>query len=163
EEDWYNRTGLIDQSQARATSQAPSIRVYHTGHDARCMRYLIRVLLWLAAFLPRMLLEHKKTQDWLSPGGPTCLRPDPTPQHLGQAPTTRVHHAGHAAHYILLLSRVLLWLADYFPRMPLEHRETRDWLSPGDPTCLRSDPTPHSLPLSGEAVLSFWLVSLHCS
>uniref|UniRef100_A0A5K3FVR8 Uncharacterized protein n=1 Tax=Mesocestoides corti TaxID=53468 RepID=A0A5K3FVR8_MESCO len=27
--------------------------------------------------------------------------------------------------------------------MPLEPRETRDWLRPGGPTCLRPDPTPH--------------------
>uniref|UniRef100_A0A5K3EVU5 Integron gene cassette protein n=1 Tax=Mesocestoides corti TaxID=53468 RepID=A0A5K3EVU5_MESCO len=96
--DRYNRTGLIDQSQTRATSQAPSIRVLH---------------------------------------------------------------AGHAAHYIPHLSRVLLWLAAYIPRMPLEHRETQDWLRPGGPTCLRLDPTPHCLPLSSEAVLSFWLGSPH--
>uniref|UniRef100_A0A5K3FVT9 SAM-dependent MTase TRM10-type domain-containing protein n=1 Tax=Mesocestoides corti TaxID=53468 RepID=A0A5K3FVT9_MESCO len=27
--------------------------------------------------------------------------------------------------------------------MPLDRRETRDWLRPGGPTCLRPDPTPH--------------------
>uniref|UniRef100_A0A5K3FWN9 Alternative protein n=1 Tax=Mesocestoides corti TaxID=53468 RepID=A0A5K3FWN9_MESCO len=46
--------------------------------------------------------------------------------------------------------------------MPLEHTETQDWLRPGGPTCLRPNPTPHSLPLRSEAVLSFWLGSLHC-
>uniref|UniRef100_A0A5K3G5U3 Secreted protein n=1 Tax=Mesocestoides corti TaxID=53468 RepID=A0A5K3G5U3_MESCO len=45
-----------------------------------------------------------------------------------QAPSIRVHHAGHAAHYILYLSRVLLCLAAYLPRMPLELRETQDSL-----------------------------------
>uniref|UniRef100_A0A5K3F781 Alternative protein n=1 Tax=Mesocestoides corti TaxID=53468 RepID=A0A5K3F781_MESCO len=33
---------------------------------------------WL--LLPRMPLELRETQDWLRLGGPTCLRPDPTPQ-----------------------------------------------------------------------------------
>uniref|UniRef100_A0A5K3FQL6 HSL_N domain-containing protein n=1 Tax=Mesocestoides corti TaxID=53468 RepID=A0A5K3FQL6_MESCO len=60
-----------------------------------------------------------------------------------QAPPIRVHNAGHAAHYILLLSRVLLSLASYLPRMPLERRGTQDWLRPGGPTCLRPNPTPH--------------------
>uniref|UniRef100_A0A5K3EQS6 BatA domain-containing protein n=1 Tax=Mesocestoides corti TaxID=53468 RepID=A0A5K3EQS6_MESCO len=32
--------------------------------------------------------------------------------------------------FILLPIRVLLWLAAYFPRMPLERRETEDWLRP---------------------------------
>uniref|UniRef100_A0A5K3EYY7 Protein with signal anchor n=1 Tax=Mesocestoides corti TaxID=53468 RepID=A0A5K3EYY7_MESCO len=27
--------------------------------------------------------------------------------------------------------------------MPLDRRETRDWLRPGGPTCLRPNPTPH--------------------
>uniref|UniRef100_A0A5K3FLM2 Uncharacterized protein n=1 Tax=Mesocestoides corti TaxID=53468 RepID=A0A5K3FLM2_MESCO len=35
----------------------------------------------LAAYLPRMPLEHRETQDWLRLGGPTYLRPDPTPHH----------------------------------------------------------------------------------
>uniref|UniRef100_A0A5K3FE99 Transposase n=1 Tax=Mesocestoides corti TaxID=53468 RepID=A0A5K3FE99_MESCO len=26
--------------------------------------------------------------------------------------------------------------------MPLDRRETRDWLRPGGPTCLRPNPTP---------------------
>uniref|UniRef100_A0A5K3FCG2 PRORP domain-containing protein n=1 Tax=Mesocestoides corti TaxID=53468 RepID=A0A5K3FCG2_MESCO len=46
--------------------------------------------------------------------------------------------------------------------MPLDRRETRDWPRPGGPTCLRPNPTPHYLPLSSEAVLSFWLGSPHC-
>uniref|UniRef100_A0A5K3EKK6 Alternative protein n=1 Tax=Mesocestoides corti TaxID=53468 RepID=A0A5K3EKK6_MESCO len=29
-----------------------------------------------------MPLEHTETQDWLRPGGPTCLRPDSTPHCL---------------------------------------------------------------------------------
>uniref|UniRef100_A0A5K3F7K5 Polyprenol reductase n=1 Tax=Mesocestoides corti TaxID=53468 RepID=A0A5K3F7K5_MESCO len=61
-----------------------------------------------------------------------------------QAPSIRVHHAGHAAHYILLLSHVLLWLAAYLSRMTLEHREAQDWLRLGGPICLRPDPTPQS-------------------
>uniref|UniRef100_A0A5K3FWR5 IS4 family transposase n=1 Tax=Mesocestoides corti TaxID=53468 RepID=A0A5K3FWR5_MESCO len=46
--DRYNRTSFIDQSEARATRQAPSIRVPDTGHAAL---YLLH--LWLAACLPR--------------------------------------------------------------------------------------------------------------
>uniref|UniRef100_A0A5K3EYW8 Sema domain-containing protein n=1 Tax=Mesocestoides corti TaxID=53468 RepID=A0A5K3EYW8_MESCO len=34
-----------------------------------------------------MPLEHRETQDWLRPGGPTCLRPDPTPHNINQAST----------------------------------------------------------------------------
>uniref|UniRef100_A0A5K3FSB6 Uncharacterized protein n=1 Tax=Mesocestoides corti TaxID=53468 RepID=A0A5K3FSB6_MESCO len=75
------------------------------------------VFIWL--YMP---LERKKTQDWLRPGDPTCLRPIPSPLAMRQAPSIRVHRAGHAAHYILLLSRVLLWLAAHLPRMPLDHR-----------------------------------------
>uniref|UniRef100_A0A5K3FGU7 Uncharacterized protein n=1 Tax=Mesocestoides corti TaxID=53468 RepID=A0A5K3FGU7_MESCO len=29
-----------------------------------------------------MPLELRETQDWLRPGGPTCLRPKPTPHHI---------------------------------------------------------------------------------
>uniref|UniRef100_A0A5K3FVC5 Uncharacterized protein n=1 Tax=Mesocestoides corti TaxID=53468 RepID=A0A5K3FVC5_MESCO len=29
-----------------------------------------------------MPLEHRETQDWLSPGGPICLRPNPSPHHF---------------------------------------------------------------------------------
>uniref|UniRef100_A0A5K3ESW3 Uncharacterized protein n=1 Tax=Mesocestoides corti TaxID=53468 RepID=A0A5K3ESW3_MESCO len=75
----------------------------------------------------------------------------------------RVHHAGDAAHYILHLTRDVLWLAAYLPRMPLERRETHDWLRPGGPICLRPQTSPHCLLLRSEAVLSFWLGSLHCS
>uniref|UniRef100_A0A5K3FMC0 Transposase n=1 Tax=Mesocestoides corti TaxID=53468 RepID=A0A5K3FMC0_MESCO len=80
--DRYNRTGFIDQSEARATRQAPSIRVLHTGHAAHYILLLSRVLLWLAAFLSRMPLDCRETQDWLRSGGPTCLRPNPTPHCL---------------------------------------------------------------------------------
>uniref|UniRef100_A0A5K3EVN2 Phosphatidylinositol-glycan biosynthesis class X protein n=1 Tax=Mesocestoides corti TaxID=53468 RepID=A0A5K3EVN2_MESCO len=75
----YNRTSFIDQSEARATRQAHSIRVRHAGHAAHNILHLSRVLLWLAAYLPRMPLERRETQDWLRPGGRTCLRPNPTP------------------------------------------------------------------------------------
>uniref|UniRef100_A0A5K3FFG0 AAA_5 domain-containing protein n=1 Tax=Mesocestoides corti TaxID=53468 RepID=A0A5K3FFG0_MESCO len=78
--DRYNRTGFIDQSEARATRQAPSIRVHHAGHVAHYILHLIHVLLWLAAFLSRMPLDRRGTRDWLRPGGPICLRPHPTPQ-----------------------------------------------------------------------------------
>uniref|UniRef100_A0A5K3EW29 Dihydropteridine reductase n=1 Tax=Mesocestoides corti TaxID=53468 RepID=A0A5K3EW29_MESCO len=43
-----------------------------------------------------------------------------------QAPSIRVHHAGHAAQYILLLNPVLLRLTAFLSRMPLDRRETRD-------------------------------------
>uniref|UniRef100_A0A5K3ET85 Uncharacterized protein n=1 Tax=Mesocestoides corti TaxID=53468 RepID=A0A5K3ET85_MESCO len=38
--------------------------------------------------------------------------------------------------------------------MPLDRRETRDWLRPGSPTCLRPDPTPlqNTRALIGQAV-----------
>uniref|UniRef100_A0A5K3EVX3 Uncharacterized protein n=1 Tax=Mesocestoides corti TaxID=53468 RepID=A0A5K3EVX3_MESCO len=36
---------------------------------------LIRVFLWLAAYVPRMPLERRKTEDWLRPGGLICLHP----------------------------------------------------------------------------------------
>ncbi|VDD77311.1 unnamed protein product [Mesocestoides corti] len=39
-----------------------------------------------------------------------------------------VNHADYAAHYTLLLSRVLLLLATYLPRMPVKLRQTQDWL-----------------------------------
>uniref|UniRef100_A0A5K3G2A1 Transmembrane protein n=1 Tax=Mesocestoides corti TaxID=53468 RepID=A0A5K3G2A1_MESCO len=61
---------------------------------------------------------------------------------MRQAPSIRVHRAGHAAHYILHLIHVLLWLAAFLSRMPLDSRETRDWLRPGGLTCLRPNPTP---------------------
>uniref|UniRef100_A0A5K3FTT9 AraC family transcriptional regulator n=1 Tax=Mesocestoides corti TaxID=53468 RepID=A0A5K3FTT9_MESCO len=70
----------------------------------------------------------------------------------------RVHDAGHAPHYILHLSRVLLWLDAYLPRMQLERRGTQDWLRPGGPICLRPNPTPHQLQCSvgGLNRLSVW-------
>uniref|UniRef100_A0A5K3G5T1 Polyprotein n=1 Tax=Mesocestoides corti TaxID=53468 RepID=A0A5K3G5T1_MESCO len=77
--DRYNRTGIIDQSEARATRQAPSIRVHHAGHAAHYILHLIHVLLWLAAFPSRMPLDRRETRDWLRPRGPTYLRPNPTP------------------------------------------------------------------------------------
>uniref|UniRef100_A0A5K3FEI0 Uncharacterized protein n=1 Tax=Mesocestoides corti TaxID=53468 RepID=A0A5K3FEI0_MESCO len=97
---------------------------------------------WLHIFLP-----WQGAQDWLRPGGPTCLRLDSTPIATRQAPSIRVHHAGHAAHYIPLLVDVLLWLAAFLSRMPLDRRETQDWLRPGVHICLRPNPTPHCLPL----------------
>uniref|UniRef100_A0A5K3G5K3 Transposase n=1 Tax=Mesocestoides corti TaxID=53468 RepID=A0A5K3G5K3_MESCO len=75
------RTGFIDQSESGATRQAPSIRVHRAGHAAHYILHLIHVRLWLAAFLSRMPLDRRETRDWLRPGGPTCLRPDPTPHH----------------------------------------------------------------------------------
>uniref|UniRef100_A0A5K3FL37 Secreted protein n=1 Tax=Mesocestoides corti TaxID=53468 RepID=A0A5K3FL37_MESCO len=93
---------------------------------------------WLPSFL-----EHRETQDWLKPGGSICLHPNPSPLATRQAPSIRVRHTGHAAHYILHISRALLWLAAYLPRMPLEHKETQDCLRPGGPTCVRPDLTPH--------------------
>uniref|UniRef100_A0A5K3FLY8 Secreted protein n=1 Tax=Mesocestoides corti TaxID=53468 RepID=A0A5K3FLY8_MESCO len=56
--------GFIDQSEARATRQAPPIRVHHAGHAARYILHLIHVLLWLAAFLSRMPLNRRVTRDW---------------------------------------------------------------------------------------------------
>uniref|UniRef100_A0A5K3EM66 Kringle domain-containing protein n=1 Tax=Mesocestoides corti TaxID=53468 RepID=A0A5K3EM66_MESCO len=52
----------------------------------------------------------------------------------------------------------------WLPSYPACHwnTETRDWLRPGGPTCLRPNPTPHCLPLRSEAVLSFWLGSSLC-
>uniref|UniRef100_A0A5K3FRI3 Secreted protein n=1 Tax=Mesocestoides corti TaxID=53468 RepID=A0A5K3FRI3_MESCO len=41
---------------------------------------------------------------------------------------------------MLQLSRVLLWLAAFLSCMPLELRETQDWLRPDGPICLRHDP-----------------------
>uniref|UniRef100_A0A5K3G232 Transmembrane protein n=1 Tax=Mesocestoides corti TaxID=53468 RepID=A0A5K3G232_MESCO len=75
-----------------------------------------------------MPLDRRETQDWMRPSGPTCLRPIPSPLATRQAPPIRVHHAGHAAHYILHLIHVLIWLAAFLSRMPLDRRETRDWL-----------------------------------
>uniref|UniRef100_A0A5K3G7U6 Uncharacterized protein n=1 Tax=Mesocestoides corti TaxID=53468 RepID=A0A5K3G7U6_MESCO len=66
-------------TQARTTRQAPSIRVHHAGHASHFILHLIHVLLWLAAFLSRTPLDRRETREWLRPGIPTCLRPDPTP------------------------------------------------------------------------------------
>uniref|UniRef100_A0A5K3FMZ4 Transposase n=1 Tax=Mesocestoides corti TaxID=53468 RepID=A0A5K3FMZ4_MESCO len=96
----------------------------------------------MAAYLPRMPLERRETQDWLRPGGPICFIDQSEASAMRQAPSIRVHHAGHAAHYILHLIHVLLWLAAFLSRMPLDRGETRDWLRPGGPTCLRPGPTP---------------------
>uniref|UniRef100_A0A5K3EMX4 Glycosyl transferase n=1 Tax=Mesocestoides corti TaxID=53468 RepID=A0A5K3EMX4_MESCO len=46
----------------------------------------------------------------------------------GQAPSIGVHHAGFANHYIPLLTRICFWFAAYIPRVPLDHRDTQDWL-----------------------------------
>uniref|UniRef100_A0A5K3EJQ0 IS4 family transposase n=1 Tax=Mesocestoides corti TaxID=53468 RepID=A0A5K3EJQ0_MESCO len=56
------------------------IRVHYADHAAQYILHLIRVLLWLAAYLVRMALKRRETQEWLRPGGPICLRPDPSPQ-----------------------------------------------------------------------------------
>uniref|UniRef100_A0A5K3EMT4 Oxidoreductase n=1 Tax=Mesocestoides corti TaxID=53468 RepID=A0A5K3EMT4_MESCO len=66
---------------ARATRLVPSIRVRYAGHAAHYILHLIHVLLWLAAFLFRMPLDRRETRYWLRSGGPTCLRPNPTPHH----------------------------------------------------------------------------------
>uniref|UniRef100_A0A5K3FSJ6 Frizzled domain-containing protein n=1 Tax=Mesocestoides corti TaxID=53468 RepID=A0A5K3FSJ6_MESCO len=80
---------------------------------------------WLLVFLA----GHRNAERHRS-GGPICLRPDPMQHCLPLAPSIRVHDAGHAAHYILHLSRVLIWLAACPPRMALERRATPDWLRP---------------------------------
>uniref|UniRef100_A0A5K3G099 Superoxide dismutase n=1 Tax=Mesocestoides corti TaxID=53468 RepID=A0A5K3G099_MESCO len=43
-----------------------------------------------------------------------------------RTPPIRVHHAGHAAHYMLHLIHFLLWSGAYLPRMPVErtHKHT---------------------------------------
>uniref|UniRef100_A0A5K3EV96 DDE_5 domain-containing protein n=1 Tax=Mesocestoides corti TaxID=53468 RepID=A0A5K3EV96_MESCO len=102
-----------------------------------------------------MPLERRETQDWLRPGGPTCLNPDPTPQgvRIVEYPSPNRKKTGTTEQAFLtnqkpgphvrrLPSDVLLWLAAYLPRMPMERRETQDWLRPGGPTCLRPDPSP---------------------
>uniref|UniRef100_A0A5K3FGG7 Integron gene cassette protein n=1 Tax=Mesocestoides corti TaxID=53468 RepID=A0A5K3FGG7_MESCO len=76
-----NRAGFIDQSQARTTHQAPSIRVHHAGCAAHYRLFLIRVCHWLATYLPRMPLDRREARDCLKPGGPICSRPNPTPLH----------------------------------------------------------------------------------
>uniref|UniRef100_A0A5K3G2U9 TLC domain-containing protein n=1 Tax=Mesocestoides corti TaxID=53468 RepID=A0A5K3G2U9_MESCO len=69
--------------------------------------------------------------------------------------------AGHAAHYILHLIHVLLWMATFLSRMPLDCRGTRDWLRPGGPICLRPIFFFFCLPLRSEAALSFRIGSPH--
>uniref|UniRef100_A0A5K3F616 Secreted protein n=1 Tax=Mesocestoides corti TaxID=53468 RepID=A0A5K3F616_MESCO len=51
-EDWYNRTGFIDQSQAKATQNGPSFRVHHIVCVTHYVLLLIRVILYLAADNP---------------------------------------------------------------------------------------------------------------
>uniref|UniRef100_A0A5K3G5C2 Uncharacterized protein n=1 Tax=Mesocestoides corti TaxID=53468 RepID=A0A5K3G5C2_MESCO len=38
-----------------------------------------------------MPLDRRETRGWLRPGGPTCLRPNPTPHHTTPRRTT-LHH-----------------------------------------------------------------------
>uniref|UniRef100_A0A5K3FW23 Uncharacterized protein n=1 Tax=Mesocestoides corti TaxID=53468 RepID=A0A5K3FW23_MESCO len=51
-----------------------------------------------------MPLEHRETQDWLGPGGPTCLRPNPTPHCL--PPAVKLSSASGLVHALLLTSSV---------------------------------------------------------
>uniref|UniRef100_A0A5K3G386 Transposase n=1 Tax=Mesocestoides corti TaxID=53468 RepID=A0A5K3G386_MESCO len=49
-ENWHKRTGFIEQSQAKTTSQEPSTRVHHAGHEVLYILLRIRACLWLAAW-----------------------------------------------------------------------------------------------------------------
>uniref|UniRef100_A0A5K3FKK8 Uncharacterized protein n=1 Tax=Mesocestoides corti TaxID=53468 RepID=A0A5K3FKK8_MESCO len=44
--------------------------------------------------------------------------------------------------------------------MPLDRRETRDWLWPGGPTCLRPDPSPHFYYYSRVLQYDNWLITV---
>uniref|UniRef100_A0A5K3FNK1 KASH domain-containing protein n=1 Tax=Mesocestoides corti TaxID=53468 RepID=A0A5K3FNK1_MESCO len=55
----------------------------------------------------------------------TNQNPEP---HVRRRPCESI--TGHAAHYILLLILVCIWLAAFLPHMPLECRGTQDWLRP---------------------------------
>uniref|UniRef100_A0A5K3FV29 IS5/IS1182 family transposase n=1 Tax=Mesocestoides corti TaxID=53468 RepID=A0A5K3FV29_MESCO len=54
---------FIDQSQAKASRQSPSIRVHYASHAVHYILHLTSVLIWLAAYLPRMPLERRETPD----------------------------------------------------------------------------------------------------
>uniref|UniRef100_A0A5K3G0A5 Secreted protein n=1 Tax=Mesocestoides corti TaxID=53468 RepID=A0A5K3G0A5_MESCO len=72
---------LLNQSQTRTTSQG--LPFESTTLATPLIIYCSSVvLLWLAAYLPRMSLERRGTQNYLRPGGLVCLRPDPTPHCL---------------------------------------------------------------------------------
>uniref|UniRef100_A0A5K3FQ83 Serine/threonine-protein phosphatase 2A 55 kDa regulatory subunit B n=1 Tax=Mesocestoides corti TaxID=53468 RepID=A0A5K3FQ83_MESCO len=58
-----------------------------------------------------MPLDRRETRDWLRPGGPTCLRPNPTPHHglpihhhkpggpICLRPNPTPHHSHSTPHY----------------------------------------------------------------
>uniref|UniRef100_A0A5K3FRX5 G_PROTEIN_RECEP_F1_2 domain-containing protein n=1 Tax=Mesocestoides corti TaxID=53468 RepID=A0A5K3FRX5_MESCO len=55
----------MDQSRARATCQAPSIRVHHAGYATQYILLLIPVFLWLTAFIfhmPLALMTNQKPE-----------------------------------------------------------------------------------------------------
>uniref|UniRef100_A0A5K3FF02 Uncharacterized protein n=1 Tax=Mesocestoides corti TaxID=53468 RepID=A0A5K3FF02_MESCO len=138
-----NKTGTTEQSLLIIHKTEPHVRRRPPESTTLATPFSIHYSSFVSiSDWPPIFLENRETQDWLRPGGPTCLRSNPTPLATCQAPSIRVRHAGHAAHYILHLVHVLLWLAAFLSRMPLDRRGTRDWLRPGGPTCLRPDPTP---------------------